>query len=109
MADHLIGTTLSKSDLKDKYDAIIVGSGIGGLTTAAILAKEGPIYGINHTPERFSNETISFHGPINGLYLTGQDTLNVGIGANFISGALTSLAILGLREGKHLLSFFRNS
>jgi all-trans-retinol 13,14-reductase len=26
---------------KHKYDAIIIGSGLGGLTTAAILAKEG--------------------------------------------------------------------
>ena len=28
-------------DLADKYDAIIIGSGMGSLTSAAILAKEG--------------------------------------------------------------------
>ena len=27
--------------MRDEYDVIVVGAGIGGLTTASILAKEG--------------------------------------------------------------------
>ena len=30
-----------KIDFEDKYDAIVIGSGIGSLTTAALLSKEG--------------------------------------------------------------------
>ncbi len=35
----LIGTPLNKAELKDHYDAIIIGSGISGLTVASILAQ----------------------------------------------------------------------
>ena len=28
-------------DIKDKYDVIVIGAGIGGLTCGAFLAKEG--------------------------------------------------------------------
>lgn len=70
--------------------------------------EQGQMYGLAHTPERFSASNISFHGPIDGLYLTGQDTLNVGIASAFISGALTSVSILGPRKGAKILSFFRH-
>jgi all-trans-retinol 13,14-reductase len=30
-----------KHELEKKYDTIVIGSGIGGLTVAALLAKEG--------------------------------------------------------------------
>ncbi|MFH1455732.1 MAG: NAD(P)/FAD-dependent oxidoreductase [archaeon] len=70
--------------------------------------EQGQIYGLNHKPERFSSKNFSFHGPIKGLYLTGQDALNVGIGSAFISGTLASLAILGPRKGRHLLSYFKD-
>lgn len=37
----LVGTMLRRAKLEDSYDAIVVGSGIGGLTTAVCLAKSG--------------------------------------------------------------------
>ena len=37
----MIQSYKQKPLLQDKYDSIIIGSGMGGLTTAAILAKEG--------------------------------------------------------------------
>ncbi|MBQ46504.1 MAG: FAD-dependent oxidoreductase [Zetaproteobacteria bacterium] len=37
----IIGTHLAKAKLKESYDAIIIGSGLGGLTCAALLAKHG--------------------------------------------------------------------
>jgi len=37
----IIGTTLNKAKLEDSYDCIIVGSGLGGLSCAALLAKKG--------------------------------------------------------------------
>ncbi len=36
-----IGTPLHRAKVKDRYDAIVIGSGLGGLTAAAILAKAG--------------------------------------------------------------------
>ena len=36
-----IGTPLHKAKLENKYDAIVIGSGIGSLSTAACLAKAG--------------------------------------------------------------------
>lgn len=36
-----IGTQLRRAKLSDHYDVIVIGSGIGGLTTAACLAKAG--------------------------------------------------------------------
>lgn len=37
----IIGTPLHKAEIENTYDAIVIGSGIGGLTTAACLAKAG--------------------------------------------------------------------
>ncbi|MCO4794814.1 MAG: NAD(P)/FAD-dependent oxidoreductase [Bacteriovoracaceae bacterium] len=37
----IIGTQLNKATFDENYDAIVIGSGIGGLCTAAILAKKG--------------------------------------------------------------------
>ncbi|MFW7378959.1 MAG: phytoene desaturase family protein [Oligoflexus sp.] len=36
-----IGTQLRRANIKDRYDSIIIGSGIGGLATAVCLAKAG--------------------------------------------------------------------
>lgn len=36
-----LGTALHRAKLDESYDAIVIGSGIGGLATAAILAKKG--------------------------------------------------------------------
>ena len=37
----IIGKKYSKANLSEFYDSIIIGSGLGGLTTAAFLAKNG--------------------------------------------------------------------
>lgn len=37
----LVGTRYSSDALRDRYDAIVIGSGLGGLTTAALMARAG--------------------------------------------------------------------
>ena len=37
----MIQSYKQKNNLKENYDAIIIGSGIGSLCTAALLSKEG--------------------------------------------------------------------
>lgn len=37
----LIGTPLNKANFLDEYDAIVIGSGIGGLACASLLSQSG--------------------------------------------------------------------
>ncbi len=36
-----VGKSYKRNDIDEQYDAIVIGSGIGGLSTAALLSKEG--------------------------------------------------------------------
>jgi len=56
--------------------------------------QSGEIYGLEHTPERFDMKWLRPRTPIKNLYLTGQDTVAVGIASVLFSGVLTSIAIL---------------
>ena len=56
--------------------------------------QSGEIYGLAHSPERF---TLSFLRPktkIKGLYLTGQDITMVGVAGALLSGLLCATTIL---------------
>ena len=56
--------------------------------------KEGELYGINHTPERFRQKWLKPQTQIKNLYLTGQDIVTAGVSAALISGVITSSSIL---------------
>ena len=56
---------------------------------------QGEIYGLDHTPYRFSQEYLKPQTPIKNLYLTGQDIVSVGIGGALFSGILTASAMTG--------------
>ena len=56
--------------------------------------QHGEIYGIEHSPERFEQEFLRPHTPIQNLYLTGQDIVTAGIAGALMSGVLTVSAIL---------------
>ena len=56
--------------------------------------KEGELYGINHTPERFSQKWLKPQTPIKNLYLTGQDIVTAGVSAALMSGVITASSIL---------------
>ena len=53
----------------------------------------GEIYGIEHSPERFEQDFLRPHTPIQNLYLTGQDIVTAGIAGALMSGVLTVSAI----------------
>jgi all-trans-retinol 13,14-reductase len=55
---------------------------------------QGEIYGLDHTPFRFSQDYLKPQTPIKNLYLTGQDIVSVGIGGALFSGVLTASAML---------------
>jgi all-trans-retinol 13,14-reductase len=65
------------------------------LSTRHFLSHpHGEIYGLNHTPERFLDDSIGVRSPLSGLYLTGQDIVSCGIGGALASAMMTSSVIL---------------
>lgn len=56
--------------------------------------KNGEMYGIDHTPERFRQKWLQPRTDINGFYLTGQDILTVGLSSALFSGLITASTIL---------------
>ncbi|MGB2253195.1 MAG: phytoene desaturase family protein, partial [Flavobacteriaceae bacterium] len=61
--------------------------------------KEGEIYGIDHTPERFKQKFLEPRTPIKNFYLTGQDIVSAGVGGAMFSGVVTASAM----QGKNLI------
>ncbi len=62
--------------------------------------KEGEIYGLNHTIERFKQDWLHPETPVKNLYLTGSDIVTAGIGGALIGGVMTASAMLGLKGYK---------
>jgi len=60
-----------------------------------MAANEGEVYGIAHTPERYSEwqDALQPATPIKGLYLTGQDIFCDGVGAALVAGVLTAFRV----------------
>jgi len=59
--------------------------------------EQGELYGLEHTPERFSQQWLKPKTGLPGLYLTGQDVLTCGVVGAMIGGFVTTLAIRGLK------------
>ena len=62
--------------------------------------KSGEIYGLAHSPERFSLSYLRPKTKIKGLFLTGQDITLVGVSGAMLSGLLCATAILKLGSWK---------
>ena len=56
--------------------------------------EQGEIYGLEHTPARFRLNWLRPQTPIKNLFMTGQDTLTVGVGGALFSGVITASTIL---------------
>ena len=54
----------------------------------------GEIYGLEHSPQRFRFKWLRPQTPIKNLFLTGQDTLTVGMGGALFSGVVTASSLL---------------
>jgi len=65
------------------------------LSTAHFTSyAQGEIYGLEHTPLRVRMKLLRPQTTYKNLYLTGQDTMFVGVGSALFSGILTAVAIL---------------
>ncbi len=58
----------------------------------------GEIYGLEHSPERFTNRSISVYTPIKNLFLTGQDIVTCGVAGALMSSIITSMVLTGRRS-----------
>jgi all-trans-retinol 13,14-reductase len=56
--------------------------------------QSGEIYGLAHTPERFSLPFLKPETKIKGLRLVGQDITLVGVAGAMLSGMLCAVTIL---------------
>ncbi len=62
--------------------------------------ENGEIYGLEHTPERFSLDFLRSETKIKGLRLAGQDITTVGVAGAMISGMLCATTILKFKTWK---------
>ena len=62
--------------------------------------KEGEIYGLTHTVERFKQDWLHPETPVKNLYLTGSDIVTAGVGGALIGGLMTASAMLGFKGYK---------
>jgi phytoene dehydrogenase-like protein len=58
--------------------------------------KEGSIYGLSCTPERFRQEWLGVRTTVKNLYLTGADACSPGVAGALMGGVATSSVVLGL-------------
>ena len=59
--------------------------------------RRGELYGLDHTTERLQQDWLGPRTRIDGLWLTGQDTLTCGVTGAMMSGMLATMAIVGMR------------
>lgn len=62
------------------------------------LSERGEIYGLGHFVERFQQPFLHTELPVKNLYMTGVDVMTAGVGGGLMSGMLTSMRMLGLRN-----------
>lgn len=67
--------------------------------------ERGEIYGLAHDKKRLQSPLSNNKTKVDGLYLTGQDSLMVGHVPCTVSGILTAYKVLGLRKG---IQLFKN-
>jgi all-trans-retinol 13,14-reductase len=56
--------------------------------------KQGEIYGLAHSPQRFRQKCLRVHTPIKNLFLSGQDVMTASIAGGTMSGLLCASTIL---------------
>lgn len=55
--------------------------------------RQGAVYGLNTTPERFASRALDIRTPVPGLLLTGQDVVSPGVAGALMGGVLTAAVV----------------
>lgn len=56
--------------------------------------RQGEIYGIAHSPQRFRQKLLRVHTPVTNLFLSGQDVMTASIAGGTMAGLLCASTIL---------------
>jgi all-trans-retinol 13,14-reductase len=78
--------------LKGKIDYYVVSTPLS--TRHFSQHRQGEIYGIAHSPQRFRQKFLRVHTPVKNLFLSGQDVITGSIAAGTMSGLLCASTIL---------------
>ncbi len=65
--------------------------------------EEGEVYGLELSPDRFTQEWLRPKTPIKNLFLTGQDVLINGVSGAMMAGLMTATAMEPLKTFYHLV------
>jgi len=85
---------LFKANFPDLADLVVFRELSTPLATAAITGHhEGRFYGLDVTPERVLSDALKAKTPIEGLYLSGQDVVSVGIQGALWGGILCAASV----------------
>ncbi|MDH3622884.1 MAG: FAD-binding protein [Myxococcales bacterium] len=76
-----------------EFDVIVVGSGMGGMTTAAALSWLEHKVLLSRRTSRMLSDALAASTPVPGLFLTGQDVMSPGIAGALAGGMLGAAAI----------------
>jgi all-trans-retinol 13,14-reductase len=57
--------------------------------------SSGNFMGYEQTPRRFAQRWMRAHGPVKGLYFTGQDVTAAGVSGAMVGGLVTASAVVG--------------
>ncbi|MCB1177542.1 MAG: hypothetical protein KDK36_08195, partial [Leptospiraceae bacterium] len=66
--------------------------------------QHGELYGLDHTPGRFSEKWMKPRSPIENLFISGQDILFAGVASALASGGMTATEMLGVKIMKALFN-----
>ncbi|MFT6153929.1 MAG: all-trans-retinol 13,14-reductase [Crocinitomicaceae bacterium] len=72
------------------------------------LNDKGEIYGLDHWVDRFKQPCLHPQTPIKNLYMTGVDVMTAGVGGGLMGGVMSTMSMLGLKQGKQVLGLFKN-
>ena len=68
----------------------------------------GEMLALDHFVERFKESCLHPQMPIKNLYLTGSDAMTAGVGGALMGGVMSTMSLLGLRDGKKVMELFKN-
>lgn len=95
-----------KPQLRDALDYYEISTPLS--TQFYQLNEQGEIYGLDHWVDRFKQGFLHPQTPIKNLYMTGADVMTAGVGGGLMGGVMSTMCMLGLKDGKQVMELFKN-
>ena len=92
--------------LRDKLDFVELSTPLS--TNWYQKNSGGEMLALDHFVERFKESCLHPQMPIKNLYLTGSDAMTAGVGGALMGGVMSTMSLLGLKNGKKVMQLFKN-